>query len=582
MKCWLLLSISLLGAADAIAQIKDAAIDWQCSQSNPEQRPLPSKTKVTSQFSWRGDQAVINSKAVSDFLNRALGSDFNYYQCNQNFIYQLKLATDAFCETGATPAAKTNCKLSAQKTYNAMNFKNTFALEKQNLIIPGESLIGTVNENDMTTARLGCFLAKEQMSKQYIESSLSSYLKSLDPKCRQRTIESTVKMLASNIAYTCRNQSKAACERMKNATPALMNALNQAQDKPISNLCLQPINIPVEIERLSEAVDQAQRCLPLAQGQTRIVDNMANPNVVNNYAVTRTGGNNFRIDMHIEFSRDDQDVAEEDVTQLKKNMDACLQTVNQKLIGPNGERMQIQVNGTNAPKNIVRNRISLVRSVARESSRKWTPYIDCPTMTHEMMHLLGLVDEYHEKSCGFLVNPTSGKRSDLMEGPPSQLNGNKYVPAFDCRSEGPKNSIMNNHGLAMRETFGGIKEYDKCICTESSPSKCSFLNNLNAKNIYDICQGPGRIFEHYQQLGANTPPPPDSANSKSIVTNRYPEPTKKKSILLPAQFRQIIQPNCRQTNNAFMECSKGSQESSVVGPCPPKPDYCKDPNKWLQ
>ncbi|MCK6598219.1 MAG: hypothetical protein L6Q37_07625 [Bdellovibrionaceae bacterium] len=578
MKHWFLFYFVFIVSTTVFSEAKDIAIAWNCNQSNVEQRPLPEKHQVINQFSWKADQAVFNTKAFTDFLERSLSSDYNYYLCNQNFIYNLKLAMEVFCETGSTSSAKNSCKLKAQQQYNSMSSKNVYTLGKQDLIVPGESLSGKASSYDMNSARQGCFLIKEQMSKQYVINSLSSYLKSLDPKCRLHTIESTVKMLASKIGYSCTKPSSTACERIKTATPELMNVLNQAYDKPISNLCLRSINVPAEINRLKEVVDQAQRCLPIAKGETRVVDSLANSNVPNNYAITRTNENNYRVDLKLEFAREDHDVSDDDVSQLKKNVDLCLQTINQKLTGPNGEHLEIQVNNPNASKNLIPNSISLYRNVVRKDSFKWTPFIDCQTMTHEMMHLVGLVDEYQEKSCGFIIHPLTGKRSELQDDKPAQLNGNKYITAFDCRSEGPKNSIMSNHYEAMRDTFGGTKEYDRCTCSDS---KCDFLKTINAKNIFDVCQGSGRHYEHFTQLGASTPPPPDSAKSKSVVTNRYPEKILKKSILLPAQFRQIIQPNCRQTNNAFMECSKGSQESSIVGPCPQKPEYCKDPKKWL-
>jgi hypothetical protein len=59
------------------------------------------------------------------------------------------------------------------------------------------------------------------------------------------------------------------------------------------------------------------------------------------------------------------------------------------------------------------------------------------TTIHETLHLLGLVDEYKEQLEGFIVDWDTGKATRVEEG--------AEVPAYDCRSLGPDDSIMSDN-----------------------------------------------------------------------------------------------------------------------------------------
>ena len=69
----------------------------------------------------------------------------------------------------------------------------------------------------------------------------------------------------------------------------------------------------------------------------------------------------------------------------------------------------------------------------RQNSATYTPATDCATLLHEVLHLLGLVDEYKEAATE-IPDPVTGK--------------NRPVD-FQCRPLGPPDSIMSSHFSAV-------------------------------------------------------------------------------------------------------------------------------------
>jgi hypothetical protein len=89
--------------------------------------------------------------------------------------------------------------------------------------------------------------------------------------------------------------------------------------------------------------------------------------------------------------------------------------------------------------------IDLNNEVKRAHSRGYGINESCATIVHESFHLMGLVDEYHEKSILALIpNPNSFLRilKPYIEGPKENI-------AYDCRATGVLNSAMSSQNLAF-------------------------------------------------------------------------------------------------------------------------------------
>lgn len=102
----------------------------------------------------------------------------------------------------------------------------------------------------------------------------------------------------------------------------------------------------------------------------------------------------------------------------------CLDRYNPDLKGPNGEQLLIQLqqfHPVSPPP--PEKELSIALEKIRETMSRWNIVTDCPTVLHEALHALGLVDEYEETT----IKETS-----------TNLN------AYNCRVRGPEDSIMRS------------------------------------------------------------------------------------------------------------------------------------------
>ena len=138
----------------------------------------------------------------------------------------------------------------------------------------------------------------------------------------------------------------------------------------------------------------------------------------------------------------------------------CLKKANQKMLGPNGEKLKINIQ---AP--IMQDKakcsdeqvidIIISSSDFRSNWRRYESDINCPTIIHEVLHLLGLHDEYEEKSIGFYVHSKTG---EVIQSKQQFMPGTDYQfkPAFDCRVT-QKNSIMET----QKERWQNVYTHNK-------------------------------------------------------------------------------------------------------------------------
>lgn len=568
----------------ASAFAADVQANWNCAQTNPASRPMPQEGMFKTKLTWNNGKLEMNPRIFGEFIQKALSSKHDYFYCIQYAVNDFKKNAEGFCATGATAEARKDCSDKVGGFVSSLNNQNKASDDKLSISIPGESSSQPFDSYYEQSSKKVCVLHSSQMTKEYVESSLGNFLKELDPECKKSTIESAVMILSSQYSSACRTPDSELCKRLTTSLPPLLNRLNVSLDKPVPGLCLQSSQLPKEIRRLRDTLNDANRCAPLKVGEPpRIINYLSNQRVLgNDYAVTKLDNKSYQIDLKIDFQPiafGKDKIAPEHMDALKNSLNDCLHAVNTKLKGPNGESLKIRINSDQAPAKLTSAKVAVDYNSPRAVALKWSPFLSCPTMTHEIMHLLGLVDEYKEKLCGFVHDPEQ-KTTDLnmLERPPENFKKNEFIFAYDCRSIGPENSIMSNHESAMVSAMGEV-EYTTCRCDSTEPKGCDYLKELNKDNVYDKCKG---ITENKSALGVDAPLPPVAKNTRSIVKKKYPPTHPRASILFPAQFRQLIQPNCKTHQASFMECTQGAYDSSVQVKCPEKSEKCKDWKTWLQ
>ncbi len=198
-----------------------------------------------------------------------------------------------------------------------------------------------------------------------------------------------------------------------------------------------------EFSRLQDYIDSLENdimCSDYTTGETRNVQG----DLFRNYVVTKESDKNYTIPLSLSFHpADDYDgqVPENQVhSHYFNRVKGCIDRINTRLFHPHdGSRLHLEILDANAQNSrCMRNtRISIQSSRGHSNSGSYAANINCPVIVHEVLHLLGLNDEYKEMRGQYVdVNGNVTSR----ESPTADRHALKY----DCRVV-QHNSIMASH-----------------------------------------------------------------------------------------------------------------------------------------
>ena len=178
-------------------------------------------------------------------------------------------------------------------------------------------------------------------------------------------------------------------------------------------------------------------CKELFIGEGRLVEmnwRQSPTQVGAHYAVHRKTQNEYEILLNLRFKADgayDGRVSRSHVDDhYRRHARSCIRDFGGKLSDRLGRRIKLRIVPDNDKdlKSVVPAAplISVSQSGIRDSSRRWSSDIACPVVLHELMHLIGLVDEYE---------PIPAWRH-------SETN--------NCRVTGPASSVMRSSWSVTR------------------------------------------------------------------------------------------------------------------------------------
>ena len=256
------------------------------------------------------------------------------------------------------------------------------------------------------------------------------------------------------------------------------------------------------LDFLSDLENQSQ-CFELKPGEKKTIHAGTGRN--RSYPVQRDPDGAYSVTLNLDFSPDedyDGDVSKSQVPQhYMEKTQKCMEQANKGMLGPNAEKLRIVIKDT--PKNDTcsvadTKKIFVGSEDHRSNSGKYESDIDCPTITHEILHLLGLCDEYKERYRGFYVNSKTGdirpsrfldkdEKKKLIED-----RDYEFKPAFDCRVTQDDNNIMSNQNIKWMYVFGfdGDKETDHSLL---------FPGQFNSI-LYGECPRKNKVFNECSQL----------------------------------------------------------------------------------
>jgi hypothetical protein len=163
-------------------------------------------------------------------------------------------------------------------------------------------------------------------------------------------------------------------------------------------------------------------CTDLGIGESRrfdLSDKQSPSGVEMRYVLKRKEMQNYQAFLNLEFfaktgSKKD---SSKGIEMLKK-VQSCVRDLNPSLRGPEGKTLEIIINDAYSEAPL--QKIALMNPGYRSHSRAYAEDITCSTIMHELMHLMGLVDEYVESES-----------------------------SYDCRAIGPDDSLMSSQTSAV-------------------------------------------------------------------------------------------------------------------------------------
>jgi hypothetical protein len=166
---------------------------------------------------------------------------------------------------------------------------------------------------------------------------------------------------------------------------------------------------------------------------------------------------------------------------MKNKMNACFQMVAPYLKGPDGNTLTFRILSSPEADALPRNqkprrfRIAVGPEGSRSDTRMFSSDDDCATFTHEMLHHLGLQDEYRETSA-------------------------ELAPKWNCRPLTRRDSVMNSHTSGLD---AAVPRTVMCACSSSACQ--NLIAHPDEAVIRTLTSAPGwPLSQDYQRANCAT------------------------------------------------------------------------------
>ena len=168
---------------------------------------------------------------------------------------------------------------------------------------------------------------------------------------------------------------------------------------------------------------------------------------------------------------------------------SCINEANTKLLGPNGEKLNITISmPVTTCEKLTSNVIEIMSDDHRSNSEQYASDIECPTITHEILHILGLADEYDERDFLAREDPRLKLETEFFQKAIQEVEffifGGSLDSAYDCRFVN-EDSIMSDHW----------DRWDSAFEEETSLLSSRHFNFI----LYGRCQEKNQLFDECTQ-----------------------------------------------------------------------------------
>lgn len=208
-----------------------------------------------------------------------------------------------------------------------------------------------------------------------------------------------------------------------------------------------------------EDTKKVEKCKDLAPGEHKVFKKEpSNYYGTGHYLLKRTKEGNYQAVLNVKFKTGGGSVSTDEMMERSKN---CLNQASPAMKGPNGERLQFSVLTSEEANKLPSDERPEPYEVSIEpvgygtNAASYAQDVNCATITHEMLHLLGLCDEYEE-------------------------NRPQYGDMWNCRVVTKAPSIMrelSTYNKAIGESFN-------CNCSGATCSAIMKGSDESLKSLY--------------------------------------------------------------------------------------------------
>lgn len=260
-------------------------------------------------------------------------------------------------------------------------------------------------------------------------------------------------------------------ERTSSKRTAVLNNLNQMfgyiyGDKGPEELTkmleckpeddLKPIE---EIIHRVEKINKVAACQPLKPGDHKVFEQLhSNYYGTGDYLLKRKNDGNYQAVLNVKFKAGSGRLSPQEMMNRSKN---CLAKASPYMKGPKGELIELtvmsqdEINGLPRKQRPKGNVISIEGPNFGTNAASYAEDVDCDTITHEMLHLLGLCDEYEETR-------------------------QKYGDMWNCRVVTKEPSIMRELSVFNK----AVPQNLSCDCKLMPCSSIMKSSNEDVKKLY--------------------------------------------------------------------------------------------------
>ncbi len=584
-------------AAHASEKRDSFAVDWLCPQADGSngQGRLPFRASISFQI-FQSPSIKLDWSKYRAFLARSESAKYDYFECFLSFQFEVisqlqQRLSKEDAERLLLPIRMEHARL-GQKMYEQgmplfppmSSLKGHWQLlqtARPSMKLPDLASGLQKAKEIVRTCRLKWRDSSEFLSSEFVTQMLPEAIRGADDSCKREIVSSYFHLLSQAQApqAVCSPQSKREdCAQIRKGTLQVLEVLSEVFPPESASAVvfnqaraclLTSSDVGEFLKDLQLDLAQADSCTELKPGESRKVSSRET-GVPANYTLIRKNSDHFIAELSIDFiNQMEGPNSAQKAEEFRIDVNRCLDRVNPKLVGPGGKRLEIRINDTSGefpfePPNPAP--INLTETIDRADSSHFATNLDCPTLTHEFLHHLGLVDEYLETQKGYVVDPVTGVLKHVE-------NNATYLD-FGCRSLGPENSIMHDQGTAYAAVFGGgggrytsISKY-KCVCDLPNPglkSECMLQLKRIASNPSEYasqgyCPDDGTYREQMTLARGWTKTvhphlSPDGLTLETEVAISDGPGPPRESLLFPAQFNVITKPGCLSDNQLYYLCS---------------------------